>query len=75
MILLLGLSMLLSGTITFILYKVLQLYYAGVQAGDPLAKFRHLINDFGDLNFFLIMFYSSCNFVFLFPYETLCRLF
>lgn len=56
MIVLLGLSMLLSGSVTFLLYKVLQLYYVGVRFEDPLAKVRYWINDFGDFNFFLIIF-------------------
>jgi two-component system sensor histidine kinase VanS len=73
MILLLGLSKLMSGTITFILYKILQLYYAGVRAEDPLAKFRQLINNFGDLNFFLIVFIPLAILFFFFltkPYAT-----
>jgi two-component system sensor histidine kinase VanS len=56
MILLLGLSMLLSGSLVFILYKLLQLYYSGVRAEEPLAKVRMLILRFGDLNFFLMIF-------------------
>lgn len=56
MIVLLGLSMLYSGTITYILYKVLQHYYVEVRAEDPLAQVRQAIFHFGDLNFFLILF-------------------
>ncbi|MBP1964552.1 HAMP domain-containing sensor histidine kinase [Paenibacillus aceris] len=73
MIVLLGLSMLLSGIITFLLYKVLQLYYTGVRAEDPLAKFRHLISNFGDFNFFLIVFIPLAIIFFFFltkPYAT-----
>ncbi|OPH53472.1 vancomycin resistance histidine kinase VanS [Paenibacillus ferrarius] len=56
MIALLGLSMLLSGGVTFIIYKVLQLYYAGVRLENPLAKVRQVINNIGDFNFFMIVF-------------------
>lgn len=73
MIVLLGLSMLLSGVLTFILYKVLQLYYSGVRAEDPLAKFRHFISNIGDFNFFLIFFIPLAIVFFFFltkPYAT-----
>jgi len=57
MILLLGLSMLLSGGVTYMIYKALQFYYVkNAKFGDPLAQFRQAIRDFGDLNFFLIFF-------------------
>ncbi|WP_238649654.1 sensor histidine kinase [Paenibacillus piscarius] len=57
MIFLLLVSMLLSGTVTFILYKSLQLYYTSqVRYEDNLTRLRYLIRDFGDLNFFLIFF-------------------
>ncbi|WP_172195967.1 sensor histidine kinase [Saccharibacillus qingshengii] len=57
MILLLGLSMLLSGGVTYAIYKGLQIYYVeNAKFGDPLAQFRQMIRDFGDLNFFLIFF-------------------
>lgn len=57
MIFLLTLSMLCSGIITYGLYKVLQLYYTStVMAEDPLARFRYMISNIGDLNFFLIFF-------------------
>ncbi len=48
--------MLLSGTFTFILYRVLKLYYSGVRREDPVAKLRHFVNTIGDLNFFLMVF-------------------
>ncbi|OCT16370.1 vancomycin resistance histidine kinase VanS [Paenibacillus pectinilyticus] len=73
MIMLLGLSMLLSGMITYILYKALQFYYAGVRREDPLAKFRHFIGTIGDLNFFLIVFIPLAILFFFFltkPYAT-----
>lgn len=57
MILLLGLSMLLSGGVTYAIYKALQFYYVkNAKFGDPLAQFRDRVRDFGDLNFFLIFF-------------------
>ena len=40
MVILLGLSMLLSGIITYLLFKALQLYYyTSVRRGDTLAYF------------------------------------
>ena len=57
MILLLGLSMLLSGGVTYAIYKALQVYYVeNAKVGDPMANFRRFIRDVGDLNFFLIFF-------------------
>ncbi|OPA75177.1 vancomycin resistance histidine kinase VanS [Paenibacillus selenitireducens] len=57
MLLILGCSMLLSGSITFTLYKVLQYYYRSqVLYEDPLTSVRYFIRDVGDLNFFLIFF-------------------
>ncbi|MDF9845079.1 MULTISPECIES: HAMP domain-containing sensor histidine kinase [unclassified Paenibacillus] len=57
MIFLLTLSMLCSGILTYALYKMLQQYYtANVLAEDPLARFRYMIGNIGDLNFFLILF-------------------
>lgn len=52
-----GLSMLLAGLITYMVYKALQLYYrANVKLEDPLAEVRDRIRDIGDVNFFLIVF-------------------
>ena len=49
--------MLLSGTITYVIYKALQLYYyKSVRHEDSLAYFRQMVRNFGDLNFFLIFF-------------------
>ncbi|GGH85706.1 sensor histidine kinase [Saccharibacillus endophyticus] len=57
MILLLGLSMLLSGGVTYAVYKALQVYYVeNAKVGDPMANFRRFIRDVGDLNFFLVFF-------------------
>jgi two-component system sensor histidine kinase VanS len=56
MILLLGLSMLISGIITYLLYKALQLYYVSqVKLENPLAAVRFFIRNVGDFNFFLIV--------------------
>ncbi|MEH7110584.1 HAMP domain-containing sensor histidine kinase [Bacillus sp. JJ1764] len=65
MIQLAGLSMLLAGTITYLIYKFLQLYYhKNAQFGDQLSRFRSSINNFGDLNFFLIIFIPQAIFYF-----------
>ncbi|MCE0452840.1 sensor histidine kinase KdpD [Brevibacillus sp. AF8] len=54
---LLGLGMLLAGSVTYLLYKVLQFYYkAGVKYEDRLAQVRQFIREMGDINFFLIVF-------------------
>ena len=74
MILLLGLSMLLSSVITYLLFKVLQFYYyTSVNHGDTLAYFRKIIGNIGDLNVFLLLFILlSIVFFFFFtkPYST-----
>ncbi|SDT34523.1 Signal transduction histidine kinase [Paenibacillaceae bacterium GAS479] len=58
MILLLGLSMLFSGIVTYILYKALQFYYLSDvrYEDDTLVSLRHFIRRIGDLNFFLIIY-------------------
>ncbi len=57
MIIFLVLSMLLSGLITYFIYKQLQYYYhANVRAEDSLAQVRLIISSFGDVNFFLLFF-------------------
>lgn len=57
MIITFGLSMFLSGTITYIIYKVLQFfYYTVVDYESPLAHFRQIIRQIGDINFFLLIF-------------------
>ncbi|ASA24782.1 HAMP domain-containing sensor histidine kinase [Paenibacillus donghaensis] len=56
MILLLGLSMLLSGIITYGIYKLLQLYYVDVRQEDKLAEYRAIMKDIGDIYVFLILF-------------------
>lgn len=57
MIALLGLSMLLSGIITYSVFKGLQYYYRHhVLAEDQLAQTRNMIRSMGDINFFLIVF-------------------
>lgn len=74
MLLLLAFSMLLAGTLTFLLYKVLQLYYrAYVKLEDPLAYVRLFINVVGDINFFLLFFIPLVTLFFFFltkPYDT-----
>lgn len=57
MIILLALSMLLSSSITYLLFKALQLYYhTNVRRGDTLAYARKIMENTGDLNTFLILF-------------------
>ncbi|SDC12715.1 Signal transduction histidine kinase [Paenibacillus sp. UNCCL117] len=56
MILLFGLSMLFAGLITFVIYKLLQLYYYTTRYENPLTRFRYFIREVGDINFFLIFF-------------------
>ncbi len=57
MVLLLGLSMLLSSVITYLLFQALQLYYyTNVRHGDTLAYIRKIIGNIGDLNFFFLFF-------------------
>lgn len=57
MIALFVLSMILAGGITYLIYKGLQLYYkTNARYGDSLAQFRSTIRNFGDVNFFLIIF-------------------
>ncbi|MFJ5625267.1 ATP-binding protein [Peribacillus loiseleuriae] len=74
MIILLGLSMLLSSAITYLLFKVLQLYYyTNVSYGDTLAYFRKIIQNIGDLNVSLLLFITLSIFFFFLltkPYST-----
>ncbi|ATO51826.1 HAMP domain-containing sensor histidine kinase [Brevibacillus laterosporus] len=74
MLLLLGLSMLLSGTITYMFYKALQFYYhSQVRFENPLTTIRYFMRDMGDINFFLLIFIPlSILFFFLLtkPYAT-----
>ncbi len=49
--------MLLSGSITYVIYKALQFYYhTSVHFEDPLARFRMFMRNVGDINVFLIIF-------------------
>lgn len=57
MVLLFGLSMIFSGIITYIVFKSLQLYYhSNAQYGDQLEYYRKILNRFGDINVFLLIF-------------------
>lgn len=56
MIMLLGRSMLVSGAITYGVYKLLQWYYSGVRAEDTLADYRRFMKSVGDIYFFMILF-------------------
>ncbi|MFB5196777.1 ATP-binding protein [Neobacillus sp. KR4-4] len=73
-VVLFGLSMLLGGGITYIIFKGLQLYYhTTVRREDPLAALRQFIASIGDINFFFLLFISfSILFFYLLtkPYST-----
>ncbi|WP_313894038.1 HAMP domain-containing sensor histidine kinase [Psychrobacillus sp.] len=57
MVFLFGLSMLLSGAITYLTFKGMQWYYqTSVDYGDQLAQLRIFIRNIGDINFFLLLF-------------------
>ncbi|WP_459500547.1 sensor histidine kinase [Bacillus sp. C1] len=57
MITLFALSMVLAAGVTYMMYKGLQFYYKTmVRYEDPLAQFRSIVREFGDINFFLIFF-------------------
>lgn len=56
MIQLFGSSMLFSAVITYIIYKILQLFYYTTMFENPLTKFRYFVRDIGDVNFFLLIF-------------------
>lgn len=77
MVLLFGLSMLLSGIVTFLIFKGLQYYYqTTVLAEEPLAQVRIFIGTIGDFNFFLILFIPLSILFFFFltkPYSTYFR--
>ncbi|WP_147536172.1 sensor histidine kinase [Bacillus marasmi] len=74
MLFLFGLSMTLSGMITYFIYKGLQYYYrTQVQYGDFLAYIRFVIRTIGDLYFFLLLFIPLSAIFFFFltkPYST-----
>lgn len=66
MLFLFGVSILLSGGIIFLLYKLLQMYYHTMKYEHPLNSVRYFIRDIGDVNFFylfshrLLFCFSSC---------------
>jgi len=74
MVLLFGLSMFLSGILTYLIFKGLQFYYhMKVSYEDPLVYLRLFIGRFGDFNIFFILF-IILSFLFFFfltkPYST-----
>ncbi|WP_010282129.1 sensor histidine kinase [Bacillus timonensis] len=73
-VLLLGVSMILSGIITYLLFKGLQYYYhTYVLFGDPLAQIRITIGRYGDFPLFFIVFILLSLLFFFFltkPYST-----
>ncbi|BFH12577.1 two-component sensor histidine kinase [Paenibacillus dendritiformis] len=57
MVLFFGLSMLLSGVLSFMLYKMLQLYYLSIKYEYPrLTRIRYNMREIGDMNCFLLVF-------------------
>ncbi|MGG1326673.1 HAMP domain-containing sensor histidine kinase [Bacillus tropicus] len=57
MVMLFALSMILAAGITYFIYEGLRIYYKlVVRFEDPLAQFRSMIRQIGDVNFFLIIF-------------------
>ncbi|PZE19017.1 sensor histidine kinase [Paenibacillus xerothermodurans] len=61
-----GLSMLCSGTSTYVLCKLMQSYYYTTQFENPLTKVRYFMREVGDVNFFLLIFIPlSFHFFFL----------
>ncbi|WP_242310652.1 cell wall metabolism sensor histidine kinase WalK [Bacillus cereus group sp. BfR-BA-01331] len=57
MVMLFALSMILAGGVTYLIYEGLRLYYKlAVRYEDPLAQFRSMVRQIGDINFFLIVF-------------------
>lgn len=55
MILLFGLSMLCSGTFTYLIFKALQSYYHSTRFEDPTTKFRYFMREVGDINVFILI--------------------
>ncbi|WP_406797318.1 MULTISPECIES: ATP-binding protein [Brevibacillus] len=57
MVKLLGLSLLLSGSVTYVIFKALQFYYRSqVKMESILAPIRQFMREIGDIYFFLIIF-------------------
>lgn len=57
MVLFFGLSMLLSGVLSFMLYKILQIYYLSIKYDYPrIARIRYYMREIGDMNCFLLVF-------------------
>lgn len=57
MVVLFGLSMLYSGTITYLIYRALKFYYYQTKIEDPTTKIRYFIREVGDINVFLLIFF------------------
>ena len=66
-VMLFGISMLLSLVVTYLTYKILQYYYrTSVGYEDPIAQIRQFIMEFGDFQFFLIVFIVLSFLIFFF---------
>ncbi|WP_257144061.1 HAMP domain-containing sensor histidine kinase [Bacillus sp. AFS002410] len=74
MIFLVCISMLISGLISSIFYRFLQLYYINnATFGSTLAQIRQLIRNIGDIYFILIIFFIIAIIIFYFlikPYDS-----
>jgi signal transduction histidine kinase len=67
MVMLFALSMIFAAGITYLLYEGLRIYYElVVRYEDPLAQFRSMVRQIGDINFFLIIFIPLSIMFFLF---------
>ncbi|PGA96565.1 HAMP domain-containing sensor histidine kinase [Bacillus toyonensis] len=57
MVMLFALSMILAAGVTYLIYEGLRIYYKlVVRYEEPLAQFRSIVRQIGDINFFLIIF-------------------
>lgn len=57
MVMLFALSMICAAGVTYFIYEGLRIYYKlVVRYEDPLAQFRSMVRQIGDVNFFLIIF-------------------
>ncbi len=68
MVMLFAFSMILAGSVTYIMYEGLRIYYKSeVLYEDRLAEVRFMIRQIGDVNFFFNYFHPFIHYVFLRP--------
>lgn len=76
MVMLFGVSMVLSVIITFLSFKILQYYYrTSVNYEDPIAQVRQLIQGIGDFKVFFSLFIILSFFIFFFLTKRYSRYF